>query len=360
MRRLIWQPLEKQVASAKTLLISPNALTAPLPWPALRIKDPDVCLLYQFAVAIVPIARFLPELMARAPAQESTAAQPKVLLVGDVDFGATPGVTELAANSRSAARGHSATQWQSLPGTRQEVAAIKGSVAKRFGNSSVTELSGAGATESAIRQQAEKHRYLHFSTHGFFAPPEVASASSTSAQGSRSAPESMSSQQDVSGFHPGLLSGLVLAGANRPVEEDHEDGILTALEVAEMDLGSVELATLSACETGLGATGGGEGLLGLQRAFQAAGAKTVIAGLWKVPDEATQVLMSRFYDNLWQKRMSKVEALREAQLWMLREGGQPNSRSTRGLAVDEDQPAEIGKRLPPYYWAAFVLSGDWR
>jgi CHAT domain-containing protein len=86
----------------------------------------------------------------------------------------------------------------------------------------------------------------------------------------------------------------------------------------------------------------------------------VIAGLWKVPDEATQVLMSRFYDNLWQKRMSKVEALREAQLWMLREGGRPNGKSTRGLANDEDQPIDAGQHLPPYYWAAFILSGDWR
>ena len=224
-------------------------------------------------MAIVPIARSLPELLASHPTQKPTAAQPKVLLVGDVDFGAMPGASDLAANSRSAARGHESIQWQSLPGTRQEVATIKESVAKRFGNSAVTELSGGQATEIAIRKQAEKHRYLHFSTHGFFAPPEVASASSPTTQSSRSAPGSMASQQDVSGFHPGLLSGLVLAGANRPIGENQEDGILTALEVAEMDLEGVELATLSACETGLGATGGGEGLLGLQLAFQAAARK---------------------------------------------------------------------------------------
>ena len=74
-----------------------------------------------------------------------------------------------------------------------------------------------------------------------------------------------------SGLHPGLLSGVVLAGANHPADDDGDDGILTALEVSEMDLGHVELATLSACETGLGQAAGGEGLLGLQRAFQVAG-----------------------------------------------------------------------------------------
>ena len=117
----------------------------------------------------------------------------------------------------------------------------------------------------------------------------------------------------MSGFHPGLLSGLVLAGANQPATAEREDGILTALEVSEMDLSRVQLATLSACETGLGETAGGEGMLGLQRAFQTAGAKTVIASLWKVPDRATQALMSRFHENLWQKKMSKLESLREAQ-----------------------------------------------
>ena len=166
--------------------------------------------------------------------------------------------------------------------------------------------------------------------------------------------------QDVTGYHPGLLSGLVLAGANRPAEEGKDDGILTALEVEQMDLSRVKLATLSACETGLGQTAGGEGLLGLQRAFQIAGAKTVVAGLWKVPDKATQLLMARFYDNLWQKKMSKLEALSKAQRWLLHDGPkQPGL--TRGLQLDGDPDQSNGPGLlPPFYWAAFVLSGDWR
>jgi CHAT domain-containing protein len=153
----------------------------------------------------------------------------------------------------------------------------------------------------------------------------------------------------------------VLAGANWPAEEGKDDGILTALEVEQMDLSRVQLATLSACETGLGQTAGGEGLLGLQRAFQIAGAKTVVASLWKVPDRATQLLMARFYENLWQKRMTKLEALRQAQRWLLHEG--PKNRDlVRGLDFAADQPpvAASSDTLPPYYWAAFILSGDWR
>ena len=153
----------------------------------------------------------------------------------------------------------------------------------------------------------------------------------------------------------------MLAGANRPPAEFQEDGILTALEVSELDLSKVQLATLSACETGLGETAGGEGLLGLQRAFQTAGAKTVVAGLWKVPDKATELLMARFYDNLWQNKMSKLEALREAQRWLLHEGvKQPGLIRGIELPAETPEPANQQNSLSPFYWAAFVLSGDWR
>jgi CHAT domain-containing protein len=112
--------------------------------------------------------------------------------------------------------------------------------------------------------------------------------------------------------------------------------------MAELDLRGVELAVLSACETGLGVKSGGEGLLGLQRAFQIAGARGVVASLWSVPDEATRALMERFYANLWRKKMGRLEALREAQLWLL------------------NKDAKGKRRAPPSSWAAFVLSGDWR
>ncbi len=136
---------------------------------------------------------------------------------------------------------------------------------------------------------------------------------------------------------------------------DCDDGILTALEVAQLNLADVELATLSACETGLGETAGGEGLLGLQRAFQTAGARSVVASLWKLGDEAARQLMIDFYDNLWTKKMSKAEALRQAQLTMLRDG------IKRGIKrVDREQDADADDRLGPAYWAAFELSGDWR
>jgi CHAT domain-containing protein len=104
----------------------------------------------------------------------------------------------------------------------------------------------------------------------------------------------------------------------------------------------------------LGESAGGEGVLGLQRAFQIAGARSVVATLWRISDDASRALMIDFYDNLWQKKMSKLEALRQAQLKMLRTG------VSRGLKFADDQPPDKDHRLPPYYWAPFVLSGDWQ
>ncbi len=132
----------------------------------------------------------------------------------------------------------------------------------------------------------------------------------------------------------------------------------------QLDLGQVELATLSACQTGLGTTAGGEGALGLQRRFQLAGAKTTVTSLWSVDDAATKTLMTEFYHRLWDRddRLGKLQALRQAQIEMLRRYDLHTQKITgqnRGLDLDLSSP-DPHTRLSPKYWAAFELSGDWR
>jgi CHAT domain-containing protein len=191
-------------------------------------------------------------------------------------------------------------------------------------------------------------------------------------------PEVDDQRQEVVGFNPGLLSGLALSGANRgarssspatSASEDSDDGIITALEVAALDLHNVDLVTLSACETGLGQSTGGEGMIGLQRAFQVAGARACVSSLWSVDDAATQCLMNEFYKRLWDKDhpVGKLEALRQAQLEMLRRYDPRAEKLVdrgRGIELDpassETASNRGGDRLSPKYWAAFELSGDWR
>jgi CHAT domain-containing protein len=342
--------LEKQLGGVSTVLISPDGVLAKLPWAALPGRKPNSYLLEERALAILPIPQQLPQLLQRPPALADEGAS--LLLVGDVDYGADPGRAGIAVAARSAPRTGTRGVWSPLRETRQEILAVRDSFEQRYADGKVKSLRKDGATEEAVRQQAPRYRYLHFATHGFFAPQPPRSDQADAARDKEAA--SPSGRQDVSGYHPGLLSGLVLAGANRATSAEGDDGILTALEVGALDLSATELAVLSACETGLGTEAGGEGLLGLQRAFQVAGTRSVVAGLWTVDDRATRALMVDFYDNLWGKKLSRVESLRQAQLAMLREG------IKRGLDLTPEQPADKERRLPPFYWAAVVLSGDWR
>ena len=112
------------------------------------------------------------------------------------------------------------------------------------------------------------------------------------------------------------MSGLVMAGANRT--ETPGRGLVTGEALVDRDLSGLELAVLSACETGLGDVAGGEGVFGLQRAFHLAGCKNVVASLWKVPDAATAALMGEFYRALWDDKLPPLLALQKAQLAVYR------------------------------------------
>ena len=118
--------------------------------------------------------------------------------------------------------------------------------------------------------------------------------------------------------------------------------MLTAEEVAALNLTGVDWAVLSGCDTGVGELRVGEGVFGLRRAFQVAGAKTVIMSLWPVEDQTTRQWMSKLYEGRLLKKLSTADAMREASLVVLRQ------RRTKGLSTH------------PFQWAAFVAAGDWR
>jgi CHAT domain-containing protein/tetratricopeptide (TPR) repeat protein len=365
LRELVWDKLEPHLAGCATVLIIPDSALARVPWTALPGRKEGSYLLEEYAVATASHGQHLYRLLASEPRRG--AGNDRLLLVGGVDYDADK-ANVAAAPAGEWPRGpeldpQQRPRWRELPGTRQEIE----DVAERWGRrKDLVYLEGREATEAAVRTHLPDTRYIHLATHGFFADKRFRSAFQHDLQREGLGPVALPGVQraTIAGRNPLVLSGVVVAGANVPPPADEfgapvgDDGILTAEELAETDLSAAELVVLSACETGLGDVAGGEGVFGLQRAIHQAGARTVIASLWKVHDGATRALMVRFYDNLWRKKMSKLEALREAQRWMLREVGRL-ADLPRGLEFVRER-RDQNRRLPPVYWAALVLDGDWR
>ena len=362
LREKVWLPIAKHLGGSKTVIISPDGLLGTLPFTALPGEDIKKYLIEERNIAVVPFLQTLPDLLTK---KENTGIA-SMLALGDVAYDYDVEATSQSNTSGLlAVRGEKAAKWNRLPGTKAEILSIENSFRKYFPSGILAELNQNKASEQSVRESAPNSKYLHFATHGFFADEAVKAMSVKQGDNKKM----MGEKVVVTGENPGLLSGLVLAGANLPPKGNGDDGILTASEVAELDLTGVELAILSACETGLGKTAGGEGIFGLQRAFQLAGARTVVASSWKVPDLSTKELMVRFYGNLWEKKMGKLEALREAQLWVMKEGkaaGLDRGIDDESVVVKETkkEPVKVegstkGEMLPPKYWAAWILSGAW-
>jgi tetratricopeptide (TPR) repeat protein len=199
----------------------------------------------------------------------------------------------------------------------------------------VLRLTGRAASESALTALAPGNNVLHLATHGFFVGGECSIVGRISDPGGGFLEEKE---------NPLLLSGLALAGANHrdAAGPDEQDGILTAQEIASLDLSSVEWAVLSACDTGVGEVRAGEGVFGLRRAFQIAGARTLIMSLWPVEDEVTRAWMRALYTNRLVNEMSTIDSVHEASLALL------TDRRKKDLSTH------------PCYWAGFIASGDWR
>jgi tetratricopeptide (TPR) repeat protein len=243
-----------------------------------------------------------------------------------------------------------------LPGTQVEITRV----ASFFEAKSVTSLTRTNASEQRLDElrkagQLRNFRYLHFATHG--------------------------KANNVRAFDSALMLTPPAKLPEVHVGEPYLDGRLTAAEVMEYWKLDAELVTLSACESGLGRQGGGDGLLGFAQAFLLAGSRAVCLTLWEVDDTATALLMDRFYRNLLGKRedgakpMGKAAALHEAKHWLrtltadqaLERLGAITQGIVRGERPARQQMRPIpktdaaGEHTPyahPRYWAAFVLIGD--
>jgi CHAT domain-containing protein/tetratricopeptide (TPR) repeat protein len=361
LREMLWQPVEKSLRGVVVVLLSPDGPLHGLPWAALPGARKGTFLIQEHAFATVPVPLMLPRLLRDG---RIWPERPSSLAVGGADFGTAAEVVPMPGRQ---------VHYSNLPETATEARMNHDLFRKTFPRGEAALLLGKEATKQAFLKEAPSRNHLLVATHGFFAPlsKEEQTAQDGSAQGK---PALLFGQNPLIRTVE-LRSGLVFAEANRT--ETAPEAYLTALEVSDLDLRKVDLAVLSACETGLGKAEWAQGVFGLQRAFQVAGARTVLASLWSVEDSATRMLMTEFYRNLWEKKLPKAEALRQAQLHMIRNvrydagsrqvvdlrGGGKRIDDSEARRKLEEQLARLkksGEPLPPFFWAAFVLSGDWR
>ncbi len=337
LREQLWLKLEPMLAGCERVMVSPDGILGAIPFEVIPDGEAGF-LIERRAFSYVPDASTL---IALAQRSSQTAGRPlRALVVGGVDYRTrsdAPSDHSGATAPRGPTEGGFVRDWQALDGTRVEAELV----AKLLGGTGAADdlivlLTGEAATEEALKNQMERCQIVHVATHGFFQPLELGS-SSTELRGILGQERLTSVRGNP--LMPGLLSGLVCAGANESPPAGRDNGLLTASEVSWLDLSGCDLAVLSACDTALGEVHPGEGMASLQRAFHVAGARTVIASLWKVEDDATAELMRDVYTRLAAGGATPSAALRSAQLDLLR----------RNRERDHDAHPET--------WGAFILSG---
>lgn len=306
--RLYWAPIETQIGGRTTVYLSTDGVYNQLSLASLR-RPTGGYVIDRFDVRYVSNTRDILQRRARTAYEGRTA-----LLVGNPDYNADAAADQFRIPE--------------LAGTQLELNAVDSLLATRGWRADA--LSGAKASETQLKALAQP-KLLHIATHGFFYPMESGESTALGISGGRAAQ------------NPLLRSGLFLAGAGQSLREDKtgpfsttglaDNGIITAYEVMNLNLDNTDLVVLSACETGLGEVRNGEGVYGLQRAFNVAGAKSIIMSLWRVNDEVTQELMTQFY-----------------RFWIV------NGQDPR-KAFKAAQEYVRTRYEQPYFWGAFVMVG---
>ncbi|MGJ3251913.1 MAG: tetratricopeptide repeat protein [Elainellaceae cyanobacterium] len=376
--QLVMQPIRQLIGDTPHLLLSPDGQLNLIPFAAL-VDETDQYLVETYQITYLTSGRDLLKLQLDAPSRQAP------VIVANPDFDAADGQASLAAagvippspplqgGNRSLlaqAEGQSPPyqegnrnqsppyqggfrgiepltasdtrrssdltdlQFGPLPGTEREAQAIVPLLPD------ATLLTETQATENLLKQ-LDAPSILHIATHGFFLQDvhfllPLLEGDRGIALDYFDNPNAQRTDRPVNNENPLLRSGLALAGFN-PRQSGDEDGVLTALEASRLNLYGTELVVLSACETGVGSVANGEGVYGLRRAFVIAGADSLLMSLWKVSDQGTADLMTRYYQRLLDGE-GRSDALRATQLEMLQTPGYEH----------------------PFYWASFIFSGDWR
>jgi tetratricopeptide (TPR) repeat protein len=366
LRRLVWDPLAAHLGpETDTVYLSPDGALHALPWAALPGRKAGSFLLEEYAMTLVPHGPFLLDQLTAPPRPQE--GKDTLLAVGGVAYDLEAALQP--DTRRSAERGKDRGQWPALPGTAKELEQVLSLARGAPGTRAVVERRGREAGTQRVWLDLPQARWAHLATHGFFAAPRTRERQALLREADFLWGVRGLERRGVGARNPLVQTGLVLAGANLQPGPDvlrDDRGILTGEAIAGLDLRRLDLAVLSACETGLGESASGEGVFGLQRAFHLGGCRTVVASLWKVDDEATAALMALFYHHLWAKGEPPLQALRHAQLDLLhhpdevpllaKARGSPFATVVKRVEAPAP-PAERRATAPEKHWAAFVLSG---
>jgi CHAT domain-containing protein len=315
LRAKIWDPLRPEFTGAKLLLVVPDGELNLIPFAAFPDGD-------GYWLDHGPVIHTLSSERDLVP-EESTSTKSGLVAIGNPAFNtasdangpqiaefSTPGTTRSATLSCDEFK---QVEFHPLPQSALEVRDIAAQWQAANLPGTAAELLGADATRDSFLREAVRGRVLHVATHAFLLSKSCGDG------------------------NPLLHSGLVFAGAN----SSRESSILTAQQIASMDLSGVNWAVLSACNTGAGELHDGEGVLGLQRAFRVAGARSVIMTLWPVDDDMSRRYMHELYAQRFGRGASTADSIWNASQKLLAD------RRAAGLSTH------------PWYWAGFVGSGSW-
>ena len=326
---LFYKPLEAELKNGNTIYLAPSGLAHQINFKALPIND-NQTLGEKFKVILLGTTAALIDYK---PTAFNKTNDFEMILYGGIDYNKK----EVEVNKETypnvlndLATRSGITEFNYLPGTNEEVNKInKEAISYNLKTTIKTE---SAATEESVKKLSGKANpfLLHLATHGFF----FENIKQELSDFDKNITEEAKKRIYLTSEDPMMRSGLLLAGANNSWrktnnETNTDDGILTAKEIANLDLGSCKLVVLSACETGLGQINGSEGVFGLQRAFKMAGVQNIIMSLWKVPDTQTAELFEIFYTECFNGK-SITEAFQLAQ-------------------------SKMKAKYPPYFWAGFVL-----
>jgi len=308
LRKLIWDPVRAEVGNAKLVLVVPDGKLNLIPFSGL----PDS---KGYLVDQGPVIHMLSSERDLLPT-ESTHPNAGLVIFGNPAFGRAAN-EPLVAGLRDAnlpCDGMNPDDFPPLPGTAMEASDIRATWKRWNGREASTLETGSEATRARFLAEAPHSRILHVATHAFLLGSRCGSG------------------------NPLLRSGLIFArdGASP------QSSILTAQQIASMDLNGVDWAVLSACNTGNGELQDGEGVLGLERAFRMAGARSVVMSLWPVDDTLSRQFMHELYLQRLGLHASTADSVWNAERKLLR---------ARRAA---------GKSTHPWYWAGFLASGGWQ